>query len=287
MLHPHRVLTGSILFCVSLLFASCTQQSTSGTTSDATEENADSTSSVLIHKDIPVSQPFYQITNLSSIDIEVVNGPCHVEAIGDSLLISSLSFECDGGGLTVTMLSTAIPGLNKFKAKSSQTHLVISCPELRILANCGNGNIYSHEPLHTTQLHVGGMSAGRIQIDTLYCHSLKWEQGQQTEGAFGFVKCNDAMFLCYGTSTTSVDSLCCDSLFTCDLSNGSALNAHVSSPVITSLASGQSKATLHSVSNEFSLSAAEQSEIELTGKCRQPNIKFGSKAKVVNRMTSL
>ena len=85
-----------------------------------------------VEKEVMVKEDFFQITNLSSGIIEFNQGPNKIWAEGDSASLSHLSFEFDGGILTVSTPMDANNDVVGFPS-SSDIRIHVSCPDLRAI----------------------------------------------------------------------------------------------------------------------------------------------------------
>ncbi|MBQ2586231.1 MAG: hypothetical protein II570_04830, partial [Bacteroidaceae bacterium] len=66
----------------------------------------------IIQRNLPVHNDFFGITNIGSINIEFTEGPCSATVEGDSLLVSSLRYDVDGGLLTLSIPSEENSDIN-------------------------------------------------------------------------------------------------------------------------------------------------------------------------------
>ena len=91
-----------MFLCSALLLTAC---SDTGNKSSKQASKAKEVEQNIIQRNLPVHNDFFGITNIGSINIEFTEGPCSATVEGDSLLVSSLRYDVDGGLLTLSIPS--------------------------------------------------------------------------------------------------------------------------------------------------------------------------------------
>ena len=179
------------LTIMSVLVCSCTNADQKKEQPTETNPSASTPSSSYsmkkVEKEVMVKEDFFQITNLSSGIIEFNQGPNKIWAEGDSASLSHLSFEFDGGILTVSTPMDANNDVVGFPS-SSDIRIHVSCPDLRAMAVCSGGGFVCKETLKSDQLQLGGLVGGKIEIDSIACHSFRYDSNGSTMLNIGGVR---------------------------------------------------------------------------------------------------
>lgn len=161
----------------------------------------------ITHKDttinIPCIEPFIQITSIGNVDIEYSQGEYNLQAIGSPEVIDLLETTFDSGVLTVGMQNETVVELSTIRNKQN-IRLLITSPELKYLALCGNGNFKSNGTIKTELFQAGNFASGTITIDSLKCNILKFENNDIGEAVFNNVECNTTNIATFGTTKTNI-----------------------------------------------------------------------------------
>lgn len=152
---------------------------------------------------IPCIEPFFQITNIGNVDIEYSQGEYNLQAIGSPEVIPLLETSFDSGVLTIGMQNETVVELSTIRNKQN-IRLLITAPELKYLALCGNGNFKSNGTIETELFQAGNFASGTITIDSLKCDIFKFENNDIGKAIFNNAECNTANIATFGTSKTNI-----------------------------------------------------------------------------------
>ena len=273
------------LICLALILASCSGNGTQKNSKDSNDTIQASGKPAtirqnIIRRDLPIHQDFFQITNIASFDIDITEGPTHVSVEGDSATLHLIRYDVDGGGLTLSMPYEENTQINRYNL-TSDIHVYVSCPQLRILANCGTGNIRSKGTIHTSDFHVGGIGQGSIVLDTILCEGrFKLESNSNTIMHVGSVRAGEAQLSTYGTAPATVDALETTGLTIIDMSNTCAVTAKATAPEIEVICTGGNAASLEVHTDQLQVSSQGTGLMTLTGHAVHKTVKCGAKATI-------
>jgi|GEM_PF-2452377 len=152
---------------------------------------------------IPCIEPFIQITSIGNVDIEYSQGEYNIQATGSPEVIPLLETSFDSGILTIGMKNETVVELSTIKNKQN-IRLLITSPELKYLALCGNGNFESNGIIETELFQVGNFASGIITIDSLKCNIFKFENNDIGKAIFKNVECKTTNISTFGTSKTDI-----------------------------------------------------------------------------------
>lgn len=256
--------TFTLLFCISIILISCTK--TKKTSNPTPRPHMDNKT---IKQNIAITDSFYQITNISSAMIDFNIGPLCVIAEGDSSTLSHLSYEFDGGILTI---STPIDRNNDYKTYPILSDAVVhvSCPNLKAVAICSGGGFRSKGLLKTESIQFGGLVGGSIDVDSIECDMFRYDGSGSTTSNFKYVKCNDCTVCSTGSSSIS---LCVNSKNASyfDISGSTTIKSTISSPIIKSIIETQGSVSYDIETETLSLRALKGT-INLCGHATTPEI---------------
>ena len=263
-----------------LLLIACTQPSSDA----ASEEDASAEKERrVVTRVFPVLEDFYQITLVGSFQLEISEGPCSVTAIGDSSTIAGMRCSVSYGGLTLSTPAEENYDVSRF-AMSNRTRVLVSLPELRILANCASGHISYHGLLRTPRLHIGGMGDGSITIDSIACGHFRYECSRQTDACFPYVSCDTAELLTYGTGRTQV-GVEAGEMVVCDLSSQGGMDVQARSPFVYVYGRTSGDATFDVQTDEIIIEWQGDGTVTLSGTAKQQTITDGHRGQIVNELT--
>ncbi len=270
-----------IITFLSLLALGCKE---SGNVSSNDSQNSSQSQIVEQKKTkrtIAVLDSFFQITNISSAVIEFSSGPMQITAEGDSSSLSHISYDFDGGILT---LSTPLDANNDFKTYPSQNDVVVhvSCPVLKAVAICSGGGFRSKGLLKSEDFQLGGMVGGSIDIDSLECKSFRYESNGSTSTHLGNVVCDELVLISTGegTITTKVDARTSAYL---DIKGTSTISADITSPKIENFIDTQG-AVSYSVSTDDLSIYALNGSISLKGHANKQDIQCNPSVVLSNEL---
>lgn len=231
----------------------------------------------------PVHEDFYQVTIVGSFQIELSEGPCSVTAIGDSATIAHMRCSVSYGGLTLSTPTEENFDVTPY-AMAGATRVLVTLPELRILANCAGGHIRYNGLLRTPRLHIGGMGAGSIEMDSVACGHFRYECSRETDAHFGIVACDTAELLTYGTGRTQV-GVAASELVICDLSGQGGMEVKASAPAIYIHGLTAGEATFDVQANELMVEWQGSGTAKLSGTAKQQTLNTNHKGELIDELT--
>ncbi|MCD8235355.1 MAG: DUF2807 domain-containing protein [Prevotellaceae bacterium] len=190
----------TVVLCATLL-SSC---GNSNSANDKAVSDADSVSvpkKVMTH--VKVAGDFYQITNIGSVDVVFSEGDYKIDVECDSSLLPYVSTTFDSGTLTVFMRREE-KGEVEWAGKSNAT-LYVSCPLIKYIAVCGGGSFKSVGTIHSTDMQIGNLGTGNIELDSVVCETFEHEHRTDANAVFKHVTCERAKLLSYGSGTIQSD----------------------------------------------------------------------------------
>ena len=261
-----------MFLCSALLLTAC---SDTGNKSSKQASKAKEVELNIIQRNLPVHNDFFGITNIGSINIEFTEGPCSATVEGDSLLVSSLRYDVDGGLLTLSIPSEENSDINHYETNPRIT-AKISCPELRILSNIGGGNI-TLPVLHSTKIDMGGMGGGSITADSIFCPDFKYQSNSNTKASFKYIEGETATILCYGMAPTDANVVSSKKTVI-DASNKNDLTLKVKSANVDLISTGSGTATIDLDVDEITASVQGNGKVILNGRAGKKELKNGKNA---------
>ena len=247
-------------------------------------QSTQSKSSNVITRTFPAYADFTQITNIGSMHIDISKGPFEITATGDSVLLSNLIYDIDGGCLTLSFPSEENVDINSYEL-SSNVRVHVSMPQVNILTNCGSGTINYKGTLTTDNLHIGGIGTGWIHVDSVECDDFKYESTRRTDARFRHVRCNEAVIIAAGGAKTDI---------TVDASRSAAfmlsgvgqINIRSKAPFIDLVSSDDAKGGFHLDADSISVSSNGTSTLTLEGHARISRIKTEKTSHINNKLRS-
>jgi len=263
-----------------LMLASCNQ---SGPTSQSAKDETKPTEvrePERIRKHITFSGTFYQITHLGSLDIVFTEGDYSIEAEGAENMLNSLHIDIDSNVLTVSIENEESLGINSFVNSSSPVTLYISCPSLQTLAVCSTGSFKSVGPIHTTDMELGILDTGCIELDTVFTTgSFNYESSGSGNAIFHHIRTqHDCSLMPSGGGDITADVDVADKLLIQNENTGNILvsgKAHQAELVILE----ESNCVAQFDADQLKLTAL-MGNVTLKGKYSHKEIHQGKNAKV-------
>ena len=262
-----------------LLFVSCDglkKDSVSG--SRLTRSSVD----VRVEKELeyPVSEDFFQITNLSNAKIIYRQGDYSVVAKGDSASLSYLSIDFDGGILT---LITPMESNNDYHGylSMSDMEVYVSCPDLRAMALCGGGGFES-DTLKCESLQLGGLVSGSISVDFISCKTFRYDSNGSTSVSIGRIESDESTIISTGSGNISMDIKSKTKSYL-DLKGSTTFSGHVESPDIESFIETEGSVSLDVQTDDLRLSAL-QGSISLNGHATNQDIHTSNRTVISNQL---
>ena len=225
-----------------------------------------------VEKEVMVKEDFFQITNLSSGIIEFNQGPNKIWAEGDSASLSHLSFEFDGGILTVSTPMEANNDVVGFPS-SSDIRIHVSCPDLRAMAVCSGGGFVCKETLKSDQLQLGGLVGGKIEIDSIACRSFRYDSNGSTALNIGGVSCDEAVFISTGSGEINTNLTAHTNTYI-DIKGTSSMNCTITTPKLEGFIETRGSANLNIDTDTLSLDALAGT-VNLSGRAGKQEIRKG------------
>lgn len=139
---------------------------------------------------------YNQITNISGIDIEYVQGAEYSAILeADSILIPYVETEVEGGLLTLSVKSSKIKDVLKFENKHN-AKLYLTAPELVAVAIVGAGDFVSKGTWqYDGEISLGTLGTGEFVTDTILCKTFRYQSTDTGAATFSYVKADNALFL--------------------------------------------------------------------------------------------
>lgn len=268
-----------LLLLALLVLAACSNPSTedSASTDDSAKERRVTT------RHFPVGEGFYQITNVGNFQLEISEGPCSVTAIGDSATIANMRCSVSYGGLTLSTPTEENFDVTPF-AMDNSTRVLVTLPELRILANCTGGRVRYNGTLRTPRLHIGGMGSGSIEMDSVVCGHFRYECSRETDARFGIVVCDTAELLTYGTGRTQV-GVSANNIVICDLSGQGGMEVQASAPSIYIHGLTAEDATFDVHTDELIAEWQGTGTATLTGTAKSKTLNVSNKGELIDKVS--
>lgn len=165
-----QLISFALLLCA---FVSCQKNSNS---SAAPSDNAapQPDGEAQLTRELPIQGEFSQVTVVSDMDVELRTGPCRVVACGDSATIMQMRYDIDAGGLILSNPSEENSDINRYGNRNG-LHVTVWSPAWRIVANCGNGRLFSHGTLRTSFLHLGCIRDGSVDLDSVAADTFRYD----------------------------------------------------------------------------------------------------------------
>lgn len=228
-----------------------------------------------VEREIPVTQDFFQITNISNTIVEFTTGDYNVWIEGDSALVAHVNFDFDGGIMTITTPLDANNDITNFP-DASDVVVHASCPDLRTMAICAGGGFVCHETLHTDFLQLGGMVGGSIDIDSVVCDRFRYDSNGNTALNIGGVSCREGVVISTGGGTLNLHMNANESCYL-DAKGRSTVNMTANTPKLESMIDTEGTVNLTMDTHELSLDALGGT-INLSGHADRPHIRKGKLA---------
>ena len=233
----------------------------------------------VVKRDIPVTMDFFQITNISAMDVIFTVGPFRVWEEGDSALLNNLSYEFDGGILTITTPMEANNDMTSF-AKYNDIKVHVSCPELKAVAVCATGGFVCHDTIQTESFQMGGMVKGNIDVDKVDCKQFRYESNGSTLLNVGEVQCDECVVISTGEGIININVDAKDKAYF-DIKSLTTANLTAYSKLIEGIVETKQEVNMNINTEVLDLSIVE-GNVNLTGKAAKQNIKKGRLAFVNN-----
>lgn len=137
----------------------------------ATEQTANHKPNI-VKKHINIPAPFSYITNLGSIDIIYTQGDYSIDVEGDSTMLQYINITFDSNLLTAGILTDNNTDLNRY-GNTSNVRMYVSCPDLKCVSICGNGNFESRATWTTEDLQLGVLGTGAMNLEAIVCTKFR------------------------------------------------------------------------------------------------------------------
>lgn len=264
----------------TLMLISCNQsgQQNGPTKNDANQR--ENRKVELVRKPLSFSGTFYQITNIGSPNIVFTEGDCSVEVEGPSNSVNAVRIDVDSNVLTIYVNNEENFGTNIFSDDTSDITLYISCPSLQILATCGTGNFKSIGTIHNSDMHVGCLGTGAIDLDSVITTgTFKYESSGDGNAIFNHIHAGqDCNLLLSGSGNVMANVDVAENLLVeNDHSGNVSINGKSHNADISIL--GESNCNADLVADNLDLTALH-GNITLKGKYGKKNINQSKNAKV-------
>lgn len=276
--------TNLLLLAGIFLFLGCTEtEKRGGEPSEKAETDAPEKARVSkkIEREIPVEQDFFQITNISNTTVDFTMGDFNVWIEGDSAQVSHVSFDFDGGILTITTPLDVNNDITNFPS-GSDVVVHVSCPDLRTMAICAGGGFICRETLKTDYFQLGGMVGGSIAIDSISCDRFRYDSNGNTALHIGGVGSRESVVITTGGGTLDLSLDASESCYL-DVKGGSTVNMRVNTPKLESMIETKGAVNLTMDTQELLLDALA-GNISLSGHAGRPKIRKGKLAIVSDGM---
>ena len=278
-MHPH-ILPLCAAASGLLLLAACTPQPRAAQSDQPDETQGERH---IITRDFPITEDFYQITNVSSFQVEISEGPCSVTAIGDSAVISAMRCSVTYGGLTLSTPLEENYDVTPW-AMDNTTRVIVQLPQLRILANCGSGNITYKGTLRTPRIHMGGMGSGTIEMDSIVCGHFRYECTRATQTALAHVLCDTAEIVVYGEGNTDI-GVEASEMVVCDLSGQSGLTLRAKAPLVYAYSTTSADATLDVQTEDLTVDWRGTGIVTLLGQAKEKDVRSSRMGTMEDKVT--
>lgn len=196
--------TFTIIAALTLLFAcNNTPNSQSSTGNDQSSTPDSSKLSTLNTKliNVPIAYPFSNICSLCGVNIVYTQGnECMIELEGDSALLRYVTTDIESGQLTLGLRNDDNKNINIYESNYNIT-AYITAPELRLVSLCESGNFTCRGKWTGSDIHIGCLSTGSFDVDSIECERFKFEGSNFDRSIFGHIKSNVATVICLRNSS--------------------------------------------------------------------------------------
>lgn len=275
----------SALLILSSLFLmlACTSGNKNDKQNDRQPENSEVKvpTRKITRRDVPVTMDFYQITNLSAATVVFTPGPFKVSEEGDSALLNNLSYEFDGGVLTI---KTPMEANNDMASYGGNDSLIVrvSCPELKTLAVCATGGFVCHDTITTENFQMGGLVMGNIDIDKVVAEKFRYESNGSTMLNVGEIECGECVVISTGDGILNLNVDARTNAYF-DIKNESTMNLNVNSPLVEGLIETKREISMTMQTDNLQLNVLAGT-VNLAGKAAKQNVRKGQLAVVNNAL---
>ncbi len=187
-----------VVIAVALCTALVSCRNTEGDKGVSDTDSVNVAKRVMRH--ISVAGDFYHITNIGSVDVVFSEGDYKIDVECDSSLLPYVSTVFDSGTLTVYMKQEE-KGDFKWGADKSNVTLYVSCPMVKYIAVCGTGSFKSVGTIHTTDMQVGNLGPGSLELDSVVCETFEYDLCAESNVFFKNIACNKAKLSSRGSGT--------------------------------------------------------------------------------------
>ena len=263
-----------------VMLVSCNQSGQQNTPAKNDANQSENREVEKVRRPISFSGTFYQITNIGSPDIVFTEGDYSIEAEGPSSMVNAVNIDVDCNVLTVSMNNEERIGTNQFANGPSSVTLYISCPSLQILATCGTGGFRSVGTIHNSDMHVGCLGTGTIELDTVVTTgTFKYESSGDGDALFHHIRADqDCNLLVSGRGNTTADVDIAERLLVENDNSGTvSVSGKAHKAEINILETSDCNADLNA--DQLDLTAL-RGNITLKGKYAKKNINQSKKAQV-------
>lgn len=276
----------AVLAMAAILLVGCEQhkqQETQQATETKGEDTIAANDSSFVSKHIPYAGEFFQITNVSDADIMFSEGDCDIVIEGPEHLVETIRVSFDSGIVTFSQLEEGKSNMFSRKVGIGHATIYVSCPELRMLAVCGGGNFHSDGTIHSSSMHIGTLSLGGIDIDTLVVDdSFIYETSDNGDAHFGYIRTGGDATI-YKSDNGNLDaSICSDGLFTINASAKSTSRLSVEAPRVEMLMLDDSRCDMQLTTDNLNLSAFGHAMVDIKShkEIKKKDVQRGKDAQV-------
>ena len=234
-----------------------------------------------IKQEIAVTGEFFQITNISSALIDFTTGPFSIVAEGDSTSLSHISYDIDGGILTISTPMDISNDIQNFPVRSDVI-VHVSCPDLRTMAICSGGGFSSHETLRSEKIELGGMVSGTIDIDSIICQSFRYQSNGSTSLNIGNIDCDECIVISTGTGAISLNTTATSNTYL-DIKGSTTIRADINAPLTEGIIETGGSASL-GIKTEALKLIILRGTVDLEGYAKEEDIKCEPQAIVNNKL---
>ncbi|MBQ6965360.1 MAG: DUF2807 domain-containing protein [Bacteroidaceae bacterium] len=179
----------AMLIMLTACYNKTSEHSTEGTAQPSKKSKA--TRNHVIRKHIIIPHDFSYLTNMGSIDVIYTQGNYNIEVEGDSTLISYLETNFDSNLLTISLPTESNVDINLY-GNTSNIRMYLSCPDLKCVSICGNGNFECPTNWHTEDLQLGALGTGMMNLGNIECSTFSLQSTSIGDVTINNLKAEDA-----------------------------------------------------------------------------------------------
>ena len=196
--------TFTIIAALTLLFACNNNRNSQSPQPQGGASSTDSSQLSTINYqliNIPIAYPFSNICSLCGVNIEYTQGKeCQIELEGDSALLRYVTTDIESGQLTLGLRNDDNKNINIYESNYNIT-AHITAPELCLVSLCESGNFTCRGKWTGSDIHIGCLSTGSFDVDSIECERFKFEGTNFDHSEFGHIKSDVATVICLRNSS--------------------------------------------------------------------------------------